>query len=103
MIRSLISFALFLTLRGQVSYSSEAGLIGIRLSVLSNTVSIVHPGTPAEEAGLMPGDHILSVDGDKNGEIIGEPDTVVHLVVKRGQEILSFNIIRRAKHSLPSH
>ena len=71
-----------------------------------NTIEVIMPikGSPAEEAGILAGDIIVSVDGvEYNAESIdtaannikGKEGTVVKLQILRSQELKSFEIIRR--------
>lgn len=71
-----------------------------------NTIEVIMPikGSPAEEAGILSGDTIISVDGIKcTGEDIdivadnikGKEGTTVKLEILRAQEIKTFEIIRR--------
>lgn len=71
-----------------------------------NTIEILMPikGSPAEEAGILAGDTIVSVDGIKyTGEDIdiaadrikGEQGTTVKLEILRKQELKTFEIMRR--------
>ncbi len=83
--------------------------IGIYMSVLKDTdeIVIVSPikNSPAEEVGLKTGDIITKVDGieyfgaegleNAANNIKGEAGTIVHLEIKRGEEILEFDITRR--------
>jgi S1-C subfamily serine protease len=51
----------------QVEVRGEHGFLGIRY-VFSDGVAQVDsvlPGTPAEAIGIIPGDHVISVDGDR--------------------------------------
>ena len=77
-----------------------------------NTIEILMPieGGPAEEAGILPGDKILSVDGiEYKGKDIdiaadkikGEKGTTVKLKILREQEIKNFEIIRRKVETNP--
>jgi len=82
--------------------------IGIYMVVNTenNTVEVIMPikGSPAEEAGILAGDTIISVDGiEYTGEdmeaaadaIKGKEGTVVKLQIQRNQEIKTFEITRR--------
>lgn len=100
-IRLDLALAALVTLQGHVSNIEDIGVIGVRIHVLSDTVSEVHPGTPAEEAGILKGDRIVSVDGNPFGEITGPPESLVTLKIKRGKEYIEFKVRRVALHSLP--
>jgi carboxyl-terminal processing protease len=61
------------------------------------------PGSPAEEAGLAPGDIVIAIDGeDVTGidpslvirRVLGPSGTTVQLTIRRGTEELEFAIIR---------
>ena len=66
-------------------------------------VSDIAPGSPAEEAGLQPGDMFLSINGQAIdyidtlqgliGQNLGEP---IDLVMQRGEEIVSVSLVPRA-------
>ena len=67
-------------------------------------VVAVTDGGPAQEAGILPGDILVSVDGnsilgmdanDLTGVIRGEEGAAVKLTVKRGQEQLEYTITRK--------
>ena len=82
--------------------------IGIYMTVNTqeNTIVVLLPiqGSPAAEAGLLPGDVIVSVDGVKySGEdmntaanhIKGKEGTTVKLEILRKQELKTYEITRR--------
>ena len=71
-----------------------------------NTIEIIMPikGSPAEEAGILAGDTIISVDGIKYtgsdieaaaDKIKGEEGSFVKLEILRNQEVKTFEIQRR--------
>lgn len=71
----------------------------------SMTVTAVTPGSPAEEAGIVPGDLIYAIDGVTVAElgytgtvhaIRGEENTAVTVTVQRDGAELSFAMTRRA-------
>ena len=89
------------TMRGDVRYSG----VGIRPTRPGVTIAEVFPGSPAAQAGLVPGDRILAVDGqsvdDKTLEqaatmIRGVEGSTVELLVLRPKtgEQVTFNIVR---------
>lgn len=82
--------------------------IGIYMGANSekNTIEVIMPikGSPADQAGILPGDTIISVDGIKyNAEnvdtaadaIKGKEGSTVKLEILRAQEIKSFEITRK--------
>lgn len=73
-----------MTLFGGVEKSDVEGRIGIRVGTTGH-IRTVHPGSPAELAGLQRNDVVVAVDGKRHAirEISGEPGTVVELDVKR--------------------
>jgi S1-C subfamily serine protease len=58
------------------------GGIGVTIDPLTNIIRIVHPGYPAERAGLQKGDLILAT----SDEIIGTVGTQVVVVIERGAD-----------------
>jgi carboxyl-terminal processing protease len=78
---------------------------------LGLTVQTVLPGSPAEGAGLQPGDQIVAVDGrDVTGtpsevvvdQVRGEEGSSVHLTVLRGDEPLREVDVVRAELTIPN-
>ncbi len=90
-------------------FAGRSGVIGLFPEIQDGdmVVSVVFPGEPADQAGLRPGDVILSVDGvafDENTSsaetallIRGPVGNPARFVVRRGQEILEFNPIRQLR------
>ena len=83
--------------------------VGIGIYMVKNTennqIQVLSPikNSPAEKAGILPGDYITAVDGVKcNGDnfttisndIKGEEGTTVKLEILRGNETLNFDIQR---------
>lgn len=73
----------------------------------TNKVKVITPikNSPAEKAGILPGDIIISVDGkeysgdevtEMSNNIKGEEGTEVKLEIYRGEEILEFTIKRES-------
>lgn len=88
--------------------------IGAYVDVSGDYLTVISPmpGSPAEAAGLRPGDMIIKIDGkDMTGidpsialqSVLGPANTTVNLTIQRGEnkEILEF-AITRAKIDLPS-
>lgn len=88
--------------------------IGVQIGIQDGKLTVIAPieDTPAEKAGLLAGDEIVSIDGkstkgitvDKAAEQIrGEEGTTVTLVVKRkGQEATKSYAIERAEIEIKS-
>ena len=81
----LLAPAHALTIDCGIEKTDVEGRIGIRISS-GGHVQKVHPGSPAEAAGLRKNDTVLLVDGKKHAidQIAGEPGTTVELSVRRG-------------------
>ncbi len=71
----------------------------------TNQIMVLSPikGSPAEKAGIQPGDYIISVNGETctaddmtaiSTKIKGEEGTTVKLQILRGEETLDFEIVR---------
>lgn len=91
----------------QSDTEGKFGGIGVEVDVRGDAVTVLAPieGSPAERAGIKPGDKILAVDGEDARNIgfdkmvrkmRGAPGTHVKLVVRRdGQrEPLTFDLVR---------
>jgi len=98
MLRDLDSHSVYLDTDDWDELQSETigefGGVGIELGLVDEFFTVVAPiaGTPAEEAGLQPGDRILELDHaalagrdlhDVVKQLRGEPGTSVHLRLER--------------------
>jgi membrane-associated protease RseP (regulator of RpoE activity) len=82
----------------------EPGTIGMQLRSDSDTqptVTLVYPGSPADQAGVRVGDIVLAVDGarvssmsDAIAKIRGQPGTMVQLLLRRGSAETTISIKR---------
>lgn len=84
------------TLDCGIEKSDAEGRIGIRVNT-SGDIQRVHPGSPAERAGLRAHDMVVAVDGQRQAvrQIHGEPGTVVQLDVRRGNRRFQVAVERR--------
>ena len=93
--------------QANASLSGEYEGIGAFVDTTTEYLTITSPmpGSPAERAGLQPGDQVVAIDGEDmtgvNAEVartkvIGPANTTVHLtVVRDGEEqLLEFDIVR---------
>jgi carboxyl-terminal processing protease len=78
----------------QSETTGEFGGVGIELGMVEDRFTVIAPiaGTPAEEAGLLPGDRIVELDheplaGQPLPDVVkrlrGEPGSMVHLRIER--------------------
>lgn len=81
----------------------ELGLGVIPLTIRRSISQVLHD-TPAERAGLRAGDEIVAVDGvpvldwgEMSSEIHRSAGRTVRLTVKRGSELLNFELVPEAK------
>lgn len=90
-----------LTLEGSVEKTDAEGRIGIRVTTWGR-IEKVHPGSPAEAAGLHKDDRVLLVDGKRHAvdEISGEPGTTVLLDVKRHHDRFQIAVERADVRSI---
>ncbi len=79
-----------------------------RTQETSTVIFEVRPGTFSEEVGLKPGDLLLAIDGNDitsatyqsvRAALRGPVGSIAKLTVKRGDEILEFEIERRPAKS----
>lgn len=85
---------------------SSFGGVGLQIAKEEGAIVVVSTvkGTPAEKAGLEPGDRIAEINGEPVGEdpnleeivgkLRGEAGTEVTIAVKRGEETKTFTIQR---------
>ena len=87
---------------------TSPGLIGLQYD-REKIILKVASNSSAEEAGIMPGDKIISINGYdlaeierlKEREIIyGKPSTSMDITIERNGEKASFTLIRQAKEDL---
>jgi carboxyl-terminal processing protease len=66
-------------------------------------VSSVSEGSPADDAGVLPGDVVVAVDGDSTADasvarvaalLRGDPETPVELVTRRGEQRRTSTLVR---------
>lgn len=83
---------------------ADSGWTGIAL--LSSDPRVIHsisPGSAAEEAGVLPGDRLVKVDGRYTSDdlrenimlLAGDVDTAAAIVLRRGDRALEFEVERR--------
>lgn len=95
-------------------FSGEFSGIGVTIRTIQDTGEIevvtVIPGSPAEAAGVLPGDVFYAVDGqlvagmtqaELSALVPGPRGTEVTITFKRGEEFLTFMIVREV-FSLPN-
>jgi len=96
----------------QDSLSNQVEGIGASIAIENGNLVIVSPlvGSPAEQAGLLPGDIIQKINGDDAGnltltkavsKIKGRAGTKVTLTIVRGSSVFDVTITR-AEISIPS-
>jgi carboxyl-terminal processing protease len=80
--------------------------VGVEVDIRDGFVTVVAPfaGTPADSAGIEPGDRILNIDGKSTFRLTmeeiqqllrGPPGTSVRLTMERGTERPKFTLVRR--------
>ena len=102
---SYLNAAHWRALRDQTS--GEFGGIGIQVRMGKGYIEVISPidGTPAADAGVQPGDHILSADGKSFAKMAlrdavlvlrGRPGSIVKLAIKRQKRPKFYLSIERA-------
>ncbi len=106
------TYSVYRTAEEYDSYSTgmSGSFVGIGVTVRYSRetnemlVETVHDGGGAKDAGILPGDYIIGVNGESVdslgyetavSNIKGEPGTTVNVTVLRGCEEITFTIIRR--------
>lgn len=92
------------------SYAGIGSLVDTSGKLL--TITEPYPNSPAEKAGLLPGDQIIAVNGQDvtsllpeavRQKVIGPDGTVVHLTIQRPNQTAPFDVtITRAVIVVPS-
>lgn len=88
-------------LLGKVDFDPGVGRIGVQVSPGGKVVR-VHPQSPAQKCGLLPGDKIINVDG-KQGDVAhihGAVGSTVTITIQRGDELIVRNIERINEHMI---
>jgi len=103
-IMALVSFLMPVRadlLYGSVQYKNATGRIGVSVNK-KGLIRLVHPDSPAQEAGLAPGDIVESVNGKVKDvwHIHGAPETYVTLMVRRGDSKFLVKVKRIDYHEL---
>lgn len=79
---------------GSIADDTRKGVIGV-VTAKDNGISKVIHGSPAEAAGIKPKDIIVLVDNEKGSKkLVGEVFTFAHLIIKRKDAILEFEVLR---------
>ena len=89
----------------QLSLAGKYEGVGIEIAVRDDKLIVIAPidGTPADKAGVLAGDFIISIDGEDSIDITvqdavqkirGEKGTEVILTLQRGNKILDVKITR---------
>ncbi len=89
----------------RISTTGNYSGVGLEVSLTDGRVTVVAPihGTPADLAGIQPGDIILSIDGEDVDErnvddtiarMRGKPGSQVSITVARNGEPLNFDLLR---------
>ena len=98
----------------QINLQGTYGGIGAMVAIKDGQVTVIAPiaGTPAEKAGIKPGDKILAIDGNSTQgmsleeavlKVQGDPGTKVTLeVLHQGEETPITLVITREEINLPS-
>lgn len=63
---------------------------------INTTIGYIMPGSPAAEAGLLPGDKITAIDGQAVTKWMGNMEGVTELVAMSEHEKITFDIVRTA-------
>ncbi|HKL63788.1 MAG TPA: S41 family peptidase [Woeseiaceae bacterium] len=93
----------------RISTTGNYSGVGIEVSMDDGEVRVVAPfdGTPAQQAGILPGDLIVAIDDqpvdhenldETVGRMRGQVGTRVKLTVMRGRESLDFSLLRANVH-----
>jgi carboxyl-terminal processing protease len=105
----------FETQKFKTNYQGSKIGIGVSVQFINDTLTVISSvaGSPADSAGMLPGDKILFINGKSTvsvlkqseiaAELGGEPGSVTNIIIRRGSkgDMLEYNITRRS-YSVPS-
>jgi carboxyl-terminal processing protease len=100
--------------RVQNDVAGETGILGLYAEKHSGemVVEVVQPGEAADQAGILPGDVILSIDGVQLDEAMSEMEATLlmrgpvgetaQIVVRRGDQTVEFAPVREPRPKISS-
>ncbi|HKA18070.1 MAG TPA: PDZ domain-containing protein [Blastocatellia bacterium] len=86
------------------AFVKDQGKVGVSINTQDGrTIGSVSAGSPAAEAGVLPGDRLIAIGGELcEGDyrsvvmrLVGSRGTIVSITVRRGEDRVDFNLTRR--------